>query len=426
MAIRQAIRRPTFAAAVLAGALAWAGSADGALRPRPSDVSPAAVETAVAPNPLQVFNDYATPERTYCAREAVVHYVVTGIDAPPLNDDDGDSVPDYVERVGDAADAAVGYYAARRFARIRPDEGGPDASPDLYVSRFTPGVFGAAIPNGAAAGGAFAVVANTLDPSAERSLGSLYGTVAHEVFHLVQFSYYALNTSPEVPQWVLEGSAAAMERRVYPELDDIVSILQTDLWLAAPQRSLSGASYGAQLFWRYIDERVPQLLPAYLRRLASHDHTESGVPELAETFRRVTEAQLGPTFHRFAVDVARDHAGRFAEHGRLRRRHTRVAHVPAFGVQYIRIGLPRRRSAPIVVAVASSRGALVATLTYRVAAIVPGDPAAFVRVRGVRHGRGLRFTLPARVVSDLRVFGALLTVTAARPTAAATFAVRVR
>ena len=38
----------------------------------------------------------------------------------------------------------------------------------------------------------------------------------------------------------------------------------------------------------------------------------------------------------------------------------------------------------------------------------------------------VRFTLPARVVSDLRVFGVLLTVTPSRPTAAATFAVHVR
>ena len=39
-------------------------------------------------------------------------------------------------------------------------------------------------------GGAFAVVSNNLDPSAERSFASVYATVAHELFHLVQFSYF--------------------------------------------------------------------------------------------------------------------------------------------------------------------------------------------------------------------------------------------
>ena len=48
----------------------------------------------------------------------------------------------------------------------------------------------------------------------------LYGTVAHELFHLVQFSYFSRAEEPSIPSWVLEGSAAAMEGRVYPELDD--------------------------------------------------------------------------------------------------------------------------------------------------------------------------------------------------------------
>src|SRR5262245_56152009 len=89
-------------------------------RPRPSDV--VAAETVVAPNDFQVYNEYASPERTYSSLRAVVHYVVVGIDAPPLNDDDGDSVPDYVERVGEAADRALAYYERRGFRLPLPDE----------------------------------------------------------------------------------------------------------------------------------------------------------------------------------------------------------------------------------------------------------------------------------------------------------------
>ena len=82
-------------------------------RPRPSEVVGA--ETSMAPNDFQVYNDYATPKRTYSSGRAVVHYVLVGIDAPPLNDDDADSVPDYVERVGQAADRALTYYERRGF-----------------------------------------------------------------------------------------------------------------------------------------------------------------------------------------------------------------------------------------------------------------------------------------------------------------------
>ena len=80
------------AVAALAGFLLLpAAAADaGTKRPRPSDVP--AAETSMAPNGFQVYNDYAAPERTYSSRSVVVHYVVFGIDAPPLNDDDADGV----------------------------------------------------------------------------------------------------------------------------------------------------------------------------------------------------------------------------------------------------------------------------------------------------------------------------------------------
>src|SRR5215217_4137091 len=204
---------------------ATAAPALGAKRPRPTDVRPMPVFSELAPNAIQVFNDYATPARFYVSRSAVVHYVVVGIDAPPLNDDDADGVPDYVERVADAADTSISYYERRGFARIAPDTGGPDARPDIYLSRFTPGYFGLALPAVDAQGGAFVAVSNALDPSPTESLGSLYGTVAHELFHLVQFSYFPATADPDLAAWAVEGMAAAMESRVYPELDDIVSSL---------------------------------------------------------------------------------------------------------------------------------------------------------------------------------------------------------
>ena len=58
------------------------------------------------------------------SQHTVVHYVVVGIDAPPLNDDDGDDVPDYVERVGAAADESIAYFERRGFTAIRPGHRG--------------------------------------------------------------------------------------------------------------------------------------------------------------------------------------------------------------------------------------------------------------------------------------------------------------
>src|SRR5919197_224083 len=253
------MNRATLIALVGAMLLALAAvSTASAKRPRPSDVPPSQVVSDVAPNALSVFNDYATPERVYATARAVVHYVVLGIDAPPLNDDDGNGVPDYVEHVGEAADTAIAYYEQRGFASILADTGGPDGRPDLYISRFAPGYFGVAFPTADADGGAFVAVANGLDPSPSKSLGSLYGTVAHELFHLVQFSYFAPTAEPNFADWALEGMAAAMEARVYPDLDDIVSSLQLRRWFAAPQQSITSQSYGSQLLWRFLDEHVPR------------------------------------------------------------------------------------------------------------------------------------------------------------------------
>src|SRR4029079_13727515 len=236
-------------------------------RPRPSEVPGA--ETSIAPNDFQLYNDYASPERTYASRRAVVHYVASGIDAPPLNDDDADGVPDYAERVGEAADRALAYFERRGLRMPLPDEAGPDSRPDLYISRFSPGTLGVAFPGSRAQGGAFAVVSNNLEPSAERSFASVYATVAHELFHLVQFSYFGPDTEPVLPTWILEGTAAALETRVNPQLDDLVSTIQLRSWFSATERSMTERSYGAQLLWRWLDTKQPRFLPALFARLAA-------------------------------------------------------------------------------------------------------------------------------------------------------------
>jgi hypothetical protein len=78
--------------------------------------------------------------------------------------------------------------------------------------------------------------------------------VAHELFHLVQFSYFAPETEPAIPEWGMGGGGKrAMETRVYPDLADIVSTLQLRDWFAAPQRPITTQPYGSQLLWRHLD-----------------------------------------------------------------------------------------------------------------------------------------------------------------------------
>jgi hypothetical protein len=359
-------------------------------RPRPSDVPGA--ETSIAPHDFQVYNDYASPERTYASRRAVVHYVVLGIDAPPLNDDDADGVPDYAERVGEAADRALAYFERRGFRMPLPDEAGPNTRPDLYISRFSPGTLGVAFPSSRAQGGAFAVVSNNLDPSAERSFASVYATVAHELFHLVQFSYFGHDAEPVIPTWILEGTTAALETRVNPQLDDLVSTIQLRSWFSATERSMTERSYGAQLLWRWLDTKQPRFLPTLFGRLAARPVAGNGERAVASTYARVSGRSFANAFHRFAVSVVTEGEDEIEP----ARGPERAALAP-LSVRYLRAAVPTFGHSKLSVTFERGRTPAAATLIYRIESDVAGEPARTRQIapRVAAGGRTLEFTVVA-------------------------------
>jgi hypothetical protein len=374
-----------------------------AKRPRPDAV--AGAETTVAPNDFQLYNEYASPESTYASERVVVHYVVLGIDAPPLNDDDHDGVPDYVERVGEAADRSLTYYEQRGFPAPLEDVGGPDFRPDLYISRFAPGTFGVALPAVNADGGAFAVIANNLDPSAGRSLASLYGTVAHELFHLVQFSYFGRLAEPNLPTWILEGTASGLEARVYPELDDLVSSIQMRRWYSATQMSLTQQSYGAQLLWNHLDREQPRFLPAILRRLATHPGTGEGVEAVRSTFAGVANAPFAPAFERFAVSVIADYGPAIDPLFAVLPGRATEATVAPLAVHYVRPVLPRDGRYALIVRFPRGPGSARATLTYELENDTAGQPSLLGRINGRSSDRGrvLTFLVPRALRANARL-----------------------
>jgi hypothetical protein len=414
------MRRLGIILAVGAALLAAAPVAGATLRPRPTD-APTSLAGDGAPNALQVFDDYGTPARSFVSGRAVVHYVVLGPDAPPLNDDDRSGVPDYVERAGAAADRAIAYYERRGFTRITGDTGGPDGRPDLYVSLFSPGYLGVAFPAARAAGGAFVAISNRLDPSAGRSFCSLDGTVAHELFHLVQFSYYPPADDPPIPGWVLEGTAAAMETRVDPELDDTVTALQLRRWFEHSDRSLTEQTYGAQLLWRYLDERAPSLLPALLTRLAAPRAPLSAAAALATTYLRVAGRPFAPAFARFAGWVEAEQGDRIRPHATLAPGESVTARVAPLSVHFVRVGRSARSIAVRVV-----RGSAEIALQYRLDSEVAGEPATTLRLRARTAGGAVRFAIPAALRRSARVARLTLVLANGNATGTAAYAVSVR
>jgi len=408
----------TVAGALLAAATP---SAHAAQRPRPDDVARDRAVTVLAPNELQIYNDYATDTRSYSARRAVVHYVVTGIDAPPINDDDADGVPDYVERVALAADDAIDYYERRGFAHILPDGAGPDARPDLYVSRFAPGYFGVAFPAAEARGGAFVVLSNALDPSPERSLGSLYGTVAHELFHLVQFSYFPRTADPAIPPWVLEGSAAAMEGRVYAQLADIATSLQLRSWFDRSQASLTEQTYGSQLLWRYLDRRRPRLLDDYLRWLARPHPGTSAAVGLAATYLQTSGQPFRSTFGQFAAWIAGDYAGRITPLRTLEAETPTRERVQPLSIHFLRIP---HSAAALHMRVTDGRPTV--TLVYERESAYAGRAAVTRRLPGREVNGAIVFRIPPGLRQSPRFGPATLVVANGDPARAAAYSVAVR
>ena len=279
--------------------------------PAPTGTSPTGpLARPVAGGPYAYTSMEAQP---YVTAGAVVHYVTTGLDAPPLNDDNGDGVPDYVEQVGAAADSAFAYYAARGFRTPLADSGGPNPLPDIYIKHFrNPDLYGLTFAPVSAQGGSFVIVSSHLDQSPGLARGSLAGTVAHELFHVVQYAYVP---GGQMPHWVAEGSAEAMSLLVEPTIDDLVSTDYMDEWLAQPWRPLFDERfycdhcYGGALWWATLAQGEPKLLPQYFaalgRKAAAKKKLGFGLDLLDGLLRRHRDGSLDSVFFRFAVGLYR-------------------------------------------------------------------------------------------------------------------------
>jgi hypothetical protein len=213
-----------------------------------------------------------------------VHWVREGRDAPPSSDRNRNGVPDYVEKVREVADRALTYYALPKALpnqageivrgdetkrlkgfRLPPcDTAGPNALPDIYVASSGPP--GRSFAPALTRNGPFVVISNRLQyqrPGQPAVYGSLQATVAHEVFHLVQYAYV-----PEgLAGWLAESSA---NWNAYDAIkDDSTALInlatKSDWWLepwktVADPADRSTRAYGANWLWWNDDNELVMLL----------------------------------------------------------------------------------------------------------------------------------------------------------------------
>jgi hypothetical protein len=350
---------------------------------------------------------YATPEaQPYVTSRAVVHYVTSGPQAPPLTDADGNGVPDYVEKVGGDADIALLYYERHGFKQPLPDTAGPDTKPDIYIDSLPAGVLGFTLKQAHAEGGTFVLVSPNLDTTATKPNGGVDITVAHELFHLIQFSYLARD---KAPTWALEGSATAMSMRVFPQVQDRLTSDYLNTWLKTPwvalndERSSCVHCYGGAWWWLYLIGLRPKALPRYLSDLAADQvrgvNTTVGVTALDKALRSSGAGSLQHVFARFSLNLYRRGlplGNPYSLKSSTTPRKVSIRAVAGLSTHYIPVSVPRGARG-LVVSVPYGRGP-----RPNVALVVGGPHGRDIVAKRFRPGRGVVLSTLFRNPSERR------------------------
>jgi hypothetical protein len=217
----------------------------------------------------------------------VVHYAAAGANAPPRADKrPANGVPDYVEKIRNAADAALAFFEKPNFQGVPfqgfettfTDAAGPDGRLDIYL-RGPGRPFGRAVAPTRGQGGAFVELSTSLADRPRDSPKRFQGdairfSVAHELFHVVQFKY----VPPGMPLWVAEGTANSLaflfEKAEHPFLTT-----EADAWLRRPDCALWYEGFNCERcfggVWYWVTKR--HVLRLYFDYLAAHARDRFGV-----------------------------------------------------------------------------------------------------------------------------------------------------
>ena len=198
-----------------------------------------------------------------------IHYDVSGDSAVDPTDTDGSGVPDWIELTAHVADSARRVFFDLGYVRDVVDEGGVfnggGTEYDIYVLDLAPQhAYGFTWPG---TNGYLQIDNNFTDTIYDtRGNTALRVTVAHELFHAVQFTYW---TGDRNARWWQEATATFMEDVLYPDINDYWQYLNPTYYSATlfedpslplPYFTFSPKDvhpYGAAVFCHYLDQGEP-------------------------------------------------------------------------------------------------------------------------------------------------------------------------
>lgn len=268
--------------ALVAAAPAWAASDLGPALPSLASnaqkpfILPQSRPTERRPRPTDKTdpnrNAYSVPEAPNspaCSEHFCVHWVDEGLDAPSLVDNNGNGLPDTVDRVLRVAEH-VHHIENEKLGWREPKSdgtiGGGEGKTDVYLSQIGGELFGYAAPDRGQADKqhriprrlhGYLVLDN--DYSAfefphTKPLYDLEVTFAHEYNHILQFSYDAYQDP-----WFAESTATWMEDQVYNKINDYLRYVRR--WVKLYETPLTTSSikmYGSAVWNEWLARRCGQ------------------------------------------------------------------------------------------------------------------------------------------------------------------------
>ena len=390
-------------------ASAWSARGTEARSARPSDPTDGTGD---------FFWDPAAERARACGPTVCIHYVTTTSDAPPMTATDG-VTPDWVRRNLDGAERSLERMAELGYPAPPSDGGrGDSAQFDVYLADIgRVGLYGYCAPETPVPGApnhasSYCVFDNDFTGFPMPPDESLQVTVAHELFHAVQFG---LDVNED--RWFLESTATWIEEQVADDINDNRQYLSSGQLgrrnVPLDHSTADLGIYGNWIFFQFLEQRygvdaVRQVWQyAEAGPGARNDFSVRAVRRLVEShhdsFARVYAAfalanlaphrvyDEGSAYRPAAVDtVARLGPGRAT----WRQRGVAVQHLTAHATT-IRPRTTLRGQARLRIAVTATRGSGAAA-TARVF-LTSGRVATLpIRLRRGDGGRVVSFT-PSRV-----------------------------
>ena len=256
-----------------------------------------------------------------------LHYATTGREAVATTDDDGNGIPDYVDLTAAVADSIWELQIDILGYRLPPTDGGAGGGDEIDIYILDLGRqqnYGITYPiSSGASGPAFLKVDNNFTDaifgntficpgySGTRGDDALRVTLAHELFHVVQFGYYQGSDG----SWWQESSATWMEDVAYPQINDYLQYVCS--FLLVPGRALDSGipaadfhSYGSAVWAHFLDQRYGRDVIRWIweehsrRRSAALDNIDSALRNYNGTVlgvENVSDAGIEAAFSQMGV-----------------------------------------------------------------------------------------------------------------------------